>query len=155
MSCQRHKGDLFQFAHSEHYVIAHGCNVKGKMYSGIAAQFSAQFPAMEMTYRAMCSLEMFEPGDIFPWWYKPANDSDSTRNYVIINMMTQRFPGPDARLEWVKQSLDGAITYARKIHRTLVIPEIGCGIGGLDRETVYKTIFDTYDDLIVVEYAPT
>lgn len=153
MSCH-HKGDLFQFAHSENYVIAQGCNVKGKMYSGIAAQFTKAFPTMEMTYRTMCEMQMFKPGDIFPWWYSPLAEG-SPQRFLIINMMTQRFPGPDASYTWVKRSLAAAIAISRKINRTLVIPEIGCGIGGLNRDAVYETIFDTYDDLIVVEYAPS
>ncbi len=120
-------GDLFE---SKDDAIGHGCNTKGAMASGIARRFLEAFPAMEKQYRDQCHRGLLLPGDIFVWY-------SASDNKVVYNLMTQEFPGNDAKVPNIVASVAEMFVHALE-HEVLTIslPKIGCGIGGLDWEVV-------------------
>ncbi len=152
MSIRYVKGDLFTYDGLD--AIGHGCNCKGAMGSGIAYQFAKRYPRMDRAYSERCDNGLLKPGMIFPWTQdKP----------VIVNMMTQEFPGPDARGMWIAQALDAAMKFCETLFSTrahaavLGIPEIGSGIGGLSQDYCHYIFEETAQrnpdvDLIVVQW---
>lgn len=119
-------GDLFT-AHAD--VLGHGVNCKGLMGAGIARAFREQWPEMYREYRMLCDEGLLKPGQIFPW--------NSPIGPSVINIATQEWPGRDAQYEWVDAGIHNALAYCRdRGLKSLAIPRIGCGIGGLDWDVV-------------------
>ena len=59
----------------------------------------------------------------------------------IYNLATQQHPGADARLDAIADSVRAAIAHARENGvRTVYLPRIGAGIGGLDWDDVRATL---------------
>lgn len=117
-------GDMFQ---SDAEVYGHGVNTVGAMGAGIAAQFRANYPEMYEQYRHHCVAGTLTEGKSFVYVV-------STTHWVA-NIASQDMPGPAARYEWLMTGL--AATYnAIKLDGDpgfrLALPQIGCGIGGLD-----------------------
>lgn len=121
------EGDLFT---SKARIIGHGVNTQGVMGAGIAVQFKKRWPDMYTAYREACLNEWLKPGEVF-WW---TTDDGLT----IANIASQMYPGPNAKVEWLAQGLTEVADRAGR--RTIAIPRIGAGIGGLKWEEVSWTI---------------
>lgn len=132
-------GDLFATHQASPFnALAHGCNLIGSMGAGIAAQFKAAFPDMYLDYKMACARRLYKPGDVM-WW--PDDDSVPLE---IFNMFTQDRPGPCAKLEWVEAAIQELIRQAEHMGlRSIGLPMIGCGIGGLKEEDVVF-LFEKY-----------
>lgn len=122
MSFQERKGNLFE---ADVDAIAHGVNCRGVMGAGIAKEFSERYPEMYEYYRDMCRGGHLDPGDGFLW--KPPEGPK------VYNLASQYHPGPAAKLRWLTEAfcwmLEDAETEKVK---SIGLPRIGCGIGGLD-----------------------
>jgi O-acetyl-ADP-ribose deacetylase (regulator of RNase III) len=109
--------------------IGHGVNCAGVMGSGIAVQFRSRFPGMYEPYRALCATGGLVPGECHVYRANPAGSSQSW----VFNIASQRLPGPDATLEWLTAGVRAALVAAeRRSVQVLALPQIGCGIGGLN-----------------------
>jgi O-acetyl-ADP-ribose deacetylase (regulator of RNase III) len=118
-------GDLFT---TEADAIGHGVNVKGAMAAGIAAQFAKRYPEMKSVYVARCHRSLLHPGDVFSWY---------EWDRVIFNIASQENPGRDARLLWLIAGISAALIECEgQGVSTLALPQIGCGIGGLEWDEV-------------------
>lgn len=114
--------------------IGHGVNTEGVMGAGIAFSVRVMFPEIYKSYRDLCKADKLQPGEVFT-----AIDPRS-RKY-IVNLASQDKPGANARLEWVKSSLSTALnSLAIEGVRTLALPRIGAGIGGLNWTEVRSAI---------------
>lgn len=118
-------GDLFEDM-EELDAVAHGCNCRGFMGAGIAYLFAKRYPEMDAVYSALCHADQLTPGEFLRW-------NDGYFDTFIYNLMTQLNPGADARLSYIEEA------FARMLRdaafegvRTIGIPRIGAGIGGLD-----------------------
>lgn len=117
------KGNLFT---SEAKAIGHGVNCKGAMGAGIAKLFRQEFPEMYEEYREICLRGELQPGEVFTWW-------DERKNVWVYNIASQNNLGADARLEWFEEAAFSALAHADLNGvEEVAIPQIGCGIGGLD-----------------------
>lgn len=148
MTIEYRRGDLF--AQHDITAYAHGCNCRGVMGAGIAAQFRARYPLMYRTYRSACRGGLLTLGMVMPW--------QAADGKMIYNLMTQDQPGPDARPWAITTAAGQMIQLARLCRvRTIGLPMIGCGIGGLNPEDLDRCLqpFATAPvRLVVVEYAP-
>jgi len=114
--------------------IGHGVNVMGLMGSGIAVQFRNLFPEMYRQYRALCAQFLLNTGEAFVY---------EAENFVVYNIASQDMPGPHAALEWLEDGLRAVVSdaEARGLDR-VALPQIGCGIGGLDVRDVVPLVKD-------------
>lgn len=118
-------GNLFG---SDATALGHGVNVDGLMGAGIAKQFAALFPTMHMNYRALCNAKLLMPGEVYV---------HTTPNLTIYNIASQDRPGRNARLDWLAEGIDAALSDTSLLgHSALALPRIGCGIGGLSWDDV-------------------
>lgn len=130
MSLAEHVGNLFD---SNAEAIGHGVNCKGLMGKGIALEFRRRWPAMYDEYKLMCQEGLLKPGFIYPY--------QTESGLVVVNIASQEYPGPDAMYEWVDSGVRNALAYCRERgYESLAIPRIGCGIGGLEWETVLNAL---------------
>jgi len=126
--------DMFQAPEVEAY--AHGCNLTGVMGAGIARSFRSRYPRMFKHYQALCGADKLQLGDVLV--YRDENDGR-----YVFNIMSQPRPGPFANPEAIVEGLrfvrgfveakDGAI-------RTVALPAIGTGLGGLESLSMVKKI---------------
>lgn len=136
-------GNLFD---TDCKIIGHGVNVDGKMGAGIAAQFRDKFPRNYQNYRNDCLNNMLHPGSL---------NGMVENGVVILNFASQDRPGAHAKYKWLFGSLyDGFVLMERdeglvkSYGDTIAIPEIGCGIGGLEwpkAAVVIKTVEELFD----------
>ncbi len=122
------KGNLFDASTD---ALAHGCNIKGKMYEGIANEFRQRFPAMFHDYKKRCENGEFQLGQGYMYQIgeKP----------YIINLATQakensRVQDIDKSLAWLAES------YEELGIRSVAMPRIGCGLGRLEWEVVHSLL---------------
>ena len=143
-------GDLFAATTD---AIAHGCNCRGVMGAGIAKPMAALDNDMYLSYRERCQAGLFLLGECMPWYF-----DDSVDFVCVYNLATQVETGPDARLTAVAVSTTLMLDHAvRRNIKSIGVPRIGCGIGGLEWDDV-KDVFVMCSDLFprveLVVYTP-
>lgn len=123
------RGDLFT---STAPALGHGVNCAGVMGAGIAKTFREKYVHNYENYRAACLAGQLKPGEVHV---------NYENEKYILNLASQNTPGRDARYEWLFQSALAAATGAVRIGiDRIAIPEIGCGIGGLEWDKAAQTL---------------
>lgn len=140
MSVQFLEGDLFL---SDAQTIAHGCNCRGRMGAGIAAQVKAMHPEMFQEYRRRCHKGELQPGghylyrESIPW---------------VLNLATQDTSG-GARIEFVERCFEDFVDYYEEEGITsLAMPRIAAGLGRLEWVDVKALICDALGPLPIPVY---
>lgn len=139
MSVWHERSDVFK---SQAGIIAHGCNCRGVMGSGVAAIVRRKYPDAYERYIAEYQQYGLELGDV----QLVAIDDEGTQ--FIANCMTQDNFGTDRRqvdYEAVYNSFERLkeLAYQHDIS-DIAMPQIGCGLAGGDWsivEAMLHTIF--------------
>jgi len=128
-------------------------NTVGVMGKGIALQFKNAFPDNFKAYRDAVKSGSFQLGKVL---VVPVNSIGKVR--YIINFPTKdhwRYP---SKIEWVESGLKDLRTKIRENHiKSIALPPLGCGNGGLDWEQVRPMIEKEMSDLDmeVLVYEPS
>ena len=111
-------------------------NTVGYMGKGIALQFRQAFPANFEAYSIAAKAGEIAPGRMFVY----ETGSLSNPKYVI-NFPTKRHWRGKSRIEDIESGLEALVeeVTARGI-RSLAVPPLGCGLGGLQWDTVQPLI---------------
>lgn len=148
MSYSERTGDMFEAGDIDAY--AHGVNCQGVM-GGIAGVFANKYPDMAEHYKGVCQNGELITGDIFPWKEdgKPA----------VYNLATQENGGADAQYKHIKKTVKKMLDHAEYHNINKIgIPQIGCGIGGLEWpkvSNIIKKIADKYPtEVVAFTYEP-
>ena len=134
--------------------VVNTVNTVGVMGKGIALMFKERFPENFARYAAACKEGEVRVGRMFvtpgmelggPCW--------------IINFPTKKHWRQPSQLEWVR---DGLVALRKTIEekriRSIAIPALGCGNGGLEWHIVRPLLESALGDLEGVEiivYEPT
>ena len=104
-------------------------NTVGVMGKGIALQFKEEFPKNFLTYKAACSSGELTPGKLLIT--KELNSNGEEK--IIINFPTKLHWRNPSRYEYITEGLK-ELTKAISEHniKSIAIPPLGCGNGGLD-----------------------
>jgi O-acetyl-ADP-ribose deacetylase (regulator of RNase III) len=146
------KGDLLALFQAGHFdVIVHGCNCQATMGAGIAKQIAHVYPEVQEADRRLYQLCYPNPGSMLPV---------ITKHGIVVNLYTQRTPGPCATLGAVERAAENLNAWLCAINighsLTIGIPWVGCGIGGLAWNDV-KPLFEkklSFHHLVFVDYEP-
>lgn len=129
-------------------------NTVGVMGKGIALMFKEKFKENYELYKSACEEEKVQIGHVFA----------TRRNELfgpkwIINFPTKKHWRHPTKVEWV---VDGLLDLRNFIVenniKSIAIPPLGCGNGGLDWQDVKQIIVESLSDLEQVEiivYEPT
>lgn len=131
------KGDLFA---PQNTTIGHGVNTFGVMGAGIAKRFKELYPDNFLLYTELCKNGTLKPGMVLV---------TEEKGRIIVNLASQDYPGPCARLEWIKQGLDKFLELG---YTSLALPWIGCGIGGLNRDDVGNILRQSNAKITIYEF---
>lgn len=120
-------------------------NTVGVMGKGIALQFKETFPENYRAYAAACKRGEVEIGNMF---VTETNRMDCLR--YIINFPTKKHWKQPSKLEYIREGLtDLKRVILEKNIRSIALPPLGCGHGGLDWAIVKPLIVQALHDLPV------
>ena len=129
-------------------------NTVGIMGKGIALMFKEHFPHNFDAYAHACAAGEIRIGSMFV-----TESKDLFGPKWIINFPTKTHWRANTRLEWVEHGLkDLARVIQEKDIRSIAVPPLGCGNGGLDWQDVRPLIVAALRDiegLAVIVYEPT
>lgn len=133
-------GHLLQ---AEAEALVNTVNCVGVMGKGIALQFKQAWPEMAEEYQRLCRRGEMRPGQVQVWETRTLHDPK-----YIINFPTKR--------EWFRSSryadiASGLASLAQAIRerniRSVAVPALGCGAGGLAWSKVRPMIEQAFADL--------
>ncbi len=137
------KPDIFK---AEVEALVNPVNCVGVMGKGLAAQFKALYPENFRVYAIACRLGAVAPGTVRVW-----ETGQHTPRY-IVNFPTKR--------HWRDRSLlgdieIGLVCLVKEVSRleikSIAIPALGCGLGGLSWADVKPLIVSAFAELPQVQ----
>lgn len=139
-------GNLFD-ASAE--ALVNAVNTVGIMGKGIALQFKNAFPENFKAYSEAVKSGTFNVGKVL---IVPVNAAGSTK--FIINFPTKSHWRLPSKVEWIQSGLRDLQTKIQEYGiRSIALPRLGCGNGGLDwnqvRPQIEKELGDLDADIIV------
>ena len=138
---------------AEAEALVNTVNCVGYMGKGIALQFKKAFPENYEAYRLACQQKAVLPGRMFVW-----ESGDMLHRQIIINFPTKRHWRQSSRMEDIEAGLGALVDEVRNRGiKSIAIPPLGCGLGGLAWSEVKPKIEAAFAELPEVEvllYAP-
>ena len=143
-------GDILQ---ADVEALVNTVNCVGIMGRGIALQFKNDFPENFRAYEAACARNEVQPGRMFVF-----ETRTMTNPKFIINFPTKRHWRGKSRMEDIDSGLKALVAEIRgRGIRSIAIPPLGSGLGGLDWSEVRPRIVEALcdlDDLDVIIFEP-
>src|SRR5437879_5560124 len=129
-------------------------NTVGVMGKGIALQFRRAYPAMYAAYQSAVAADEVGLGRMHVW---PTGALAGPR--YVINFPTKGHWRSRSRLDDIEQGLRDLVRVVRELRiRSLAVPPLGCGNGGLDWRQVeprIRSVLAVLDpDVQVLLYPP-
>lgn len=145
------RGDILK---QDAEALVNTVNCVGVMGRGIALQFRKAFPENYKVYRNAAEHGQVRPGRMF------VVDLNRVMNpLLIINFPTKRDWRGNSRIEDIKAGLRDLVKVLRRYKvRSVAVPPLGCGLGGLNWNEVRPLIEETLSeipDLHVYLFEPT
>lgn len=108
--------------------VVNTVNTVGVMGRGIALMFKERYPENFKAYAAACKAGEVLTGRMFV-----TATGELSGPKWIINFPTKRHWRQPSRLEWIEEGLRDLVRVVREKNiRSLALPPLGCGNGGLD-----------------------
>jgi O-acetyl-ADP-ribose deacetylase (regulator of RNase III) len=143
-------GDILQ---TDAEALVNTVNCVGVMGRGIALQFKENYPENFKVYEAACDRGELQPGRMLVF-----ETHQITNPKYIINFPTKRHWRGKSRMEDIEAGLQALADEIRKRRiRSIAIPPLGSGLGGLDWGEVRPRIeaaLRSLDDVQVILFEP-
>lgn len=124
-------------------------NTVGVMGKGIALQFKRAFPENYKAYKAACDQGEVQLGQVFIW---DAGELAPAKPRFVINFPTKKHWRSRSTLAVIRAGLDDLVRQVRDLPvKTLAVPPLGCGHGGLRWNDVRPLIVEALGELEGVE----
>jgi O-acetyl-ADP-ribose deacetylase (regulator of RNase III) len=147
---ERTTGDILS---AEAEALVNPVNCVGVMGRGLALQFRRAFPENSAAYQAACGRGEVRAGEMFVY---PLPGAERPR--FIINFPTKQHWRAPSRMEDIEAGLAALVEEVRRRGiRSVAVPPLGCGLGGLDWAEVRPRIeeaFAALPDVRVLLYEP-
>lgn len=143
-------GDIFDV---DVAVLVNPVNCVGVMGKGLALQFKKRFPENFKFYRSMFERYKLRIGEVTLFCL----DTDSYPLY-IINFPTKDHWKDESKIEYIEAGLVDLVSHIKIFHiKSIAIPPLGCGLGGLHwsdvKALLYKYLAEL-SDITVILYEP-
>jgi O-acetyl-ADP-ribose deacetylase (regulator of RNase III) len=123
--------------------VVNTVNELGYMGKGLALEFKTRYLANFKAYEAAC-----EKGDVTVGRMFVTEHIDMFGPRWLINFPTKRDWRNGSRIEWISSGLEDLVrVIGERQIRSIAIPPLGCGNGGLDWKTVRPLITDALSSL--------
>lgn len=134
------QGDILK---ADAEALVNTVNCVGVMGRGIALQFKKAYPENFKAYKAACDDKEVQPGQMFV-----VDLARICTPHFIINFPTKRHWRGKSRLEDIQAGLKDLIEVVKRENiRSVAIPPLGCGLGGLDWAEVRPLIVQAFEAL--------
>src|SRR5208283_4572767 len=138
---------------AEAEALVNTVNCVGFMGKGIALQFKKAYPENFDAYHKACNAGDVQPGRMFIF------DLHSMLNpKYVVNFPTKRDWRANSRYEDIESGLQALVAEVRRLGiRSIAMPPLGCGLGGLDWNKVRPMIeraFANLPDVRLLLFAP-
>lgn len=134
------QGDILK---ADAEALVNTVNCVGIMGRGVALQFKKAFPDNFKAYAVACKSDQVQPGKMFVY--------DLNRLYnprFIINFPTKRHWKSNSRIEDIQTGLQDLITVVQQQQiRSIALPPLGCGLGGLNWKDVKPLITEAFQSV--------
>jgi O-acetyl-ADP-ribose deacetylase (regulator of RNase III) len=144
-------GNLLQ---ADAEALVNTVNCVGVMGKGIALQFKQAFPENFRVYQRACQAGEVQPGRMLVF-----ESGGLTSPGYIVNFPTKRHWREDSRLEDIEAGLTALVEEVRRLGiRSIAVPPLGCGNGGLNWADVRPRIeaaFAQVPEVRVLLFAPS
>lgn len=151
MTIKATQGDLLK---DDAEALVNTVNCVGVMGKGIALQFKNRWPSNFRAYEAACKAKAVRPGKMFVH-----GNGGLVRPRYIINFPTKDHWRGRSELRFVEEGLVDLVAQIRRLGiRSVAVPPLGCGNGGLDWAQVRPLIeaaFAPLDDVEVRLFEPS
>lgn len=139
------KGNLLE---SDADVLINPVNTKGVMGKGLALQFKQKYPYNFKAYAENCKKGLLKPGVL-----NVNLEFDEHGQRDIINFPTKTDWRKPSEYSYIEKGLQSLVEYINKYHiRSIAMPMLGCGCGGLDRSKVKEMIYKYLDGVYCTIY---
>lgn len=129
-------------------------NEVGVMGKGIALMFRDAYPLNTELYTRAAKARQIAVGKMFV-----TENPEFTGVRWIINFPTKKHWRQPSKIEWIREGLKDLVRVIRELRlKSIAIPPLGCGNGGLEWNAVRSEIMQTLsslDDVNVLVYQPT
>lgn len=145
------QGDLLKQGDVD--AIVNTVNCVGVMGKGIALQFKNKWPANFAAYAAACKAGQVRPGRMFVF-----DSGGLVKPNFIINFPTKDHWRGSSKIGFIRDGLVDLVAQVKRLGiRSIAVPPLGCGNGGLDWADVRPLIeaaFETLPDVEVRLFEP-
>ncbi|MCZ4319163.1 macro domain-containing protein [Aequorivita viscosa] len=130
------KGNLLN---ADTQAIVNTVNTVGIMGKGIALQFKERFPQNFRAYAAACKRGEVKTGEMFVF-----TETDLQGEKIIINFPTKQEWYRKSQYSWIEEGLKDLVRVIEEMDiKSISLPPLGCGNGGLKWEKV-KLLLNNY-----------
>lgn len=147
----RPKGDLLKEPVD---ALVNTVNCVGVMGKGIALQFKMAFPENFKVYKKACDNKKIQIGKVFV-----TETGKLFQPKYIINFPTKVHWKEKSKLEYIQKGLDDLIEKIKDIKiKSIALPPLGCGNGGLNWKDVKNIMVQSLkklDDVKVILFTPS
>jgi O-acetyl-ADP-ribose deacetylase (regulator of RNase III) len=145
------RGDIFK---EDADAIVNTVNCVGAMGRGIALQFKKHFPENFKVYEAACKQKEVMPGKMFVH-----ETGFLIGPKYIINFPTKRHWRGASRMVDIESGLLDLVKVIKKLNiKSIALPPLGCGLGGLDWAEVLPRIESAlaeFAEVSIIVFEPT
>jgi len=145
------QGDLLQETVD---ALVNTVNCVGIMGKGIALQFKMAFPKNFEAYEKACNKEEIKIGKVFV-----TESQELFQPKYIINFPTKMHWKEKSKLEYIEKGMDDLIDKIKELKiKSIALPPLGCGNGGLNWQNVKRIMLQKLEkltDVKVILFAPS
>jgi O-acetyl-ADP-ribose deacetylase (regulator of RNase III) len=129
-------------------------NCVGVMGKGLALAFKRKFPAVFREYARACAA-----GEVVLGRVQVVETKAKSRTKFIVNFPTKNHWRGESRVEDITTGLADLLKQVRARHiRSIAVPALGCGLGGLTwsavRPVIQQAFTQANEDVLVLLFAP-
>lgn len=145
MTIRLMQGDLLK--QDDVDAIVNTVNCVGVMGKGIALQFKNKWPANNRAYEAACKAREVKLGRMFVF-----DSGGLVKPNFIINFPTKDHWKGKSEFKYIREGLLDLVNKIKELKiKSIAIPPLGCGNGGLDWDDVRPEIIEAFEQLPDVE----
>lgn len=152
MSLTFKTGDMFQ---ERAEAIVNTVNCVGVMGKGVALEFKRRWPENFKVYKRLCDKKQLRPGKVY---VHQDGDMLTGGRRFLINFPTKDHWRAKSKMEFIDAGLDDFIDQVLKLQiKSVAMPPLGCGNGGLDWREVKALLTEKLtplEDVDFVVFAP-
>ncbi len=133
--------------------IVNTVNCVGVMGKGLALQYKKKFPENFKKYKSACDKNEVKIGKMFI-----TESADMFSNHWIVNFPTKKHWKDSSQIEFIEQGLIDLVEKIKEYKiKSIAIPPLGAGLGGLPWNAVKTTIISSLkniEDVAITVYEP-